>query len=94
MAELHLEDDVLFLFFSESGFVGVKAGVSMGGGHEELGSLEEVVLLRVVLEQHYVIVCTWPVCQAPQHLLVVLQSALCGRTKVSETKNTHIVCLH
>ena len=64
MAELYLEDDVLFLFLSEGVFGGVKAGVGMGGGHEELGSLEEVVLLRVVLEQHHVIVCTWPVCQA------------------------------
>ena len=41
-----------------------------------LRSLEEVVLLWVVLEEDDIVVTSWPVCQAIQDLLVVLQGPL------------------
>ncbi len=48
----------------------------MGGRHEQLGTLDDVVLLGVVLEEDTVVAGTRPMADAVQNLLMVLQSAL------------------
>ena len=82
----HLKNDVFLLLFSECGALGVDAGVSMRGGHEELWSLDDVILFRVVLEENVVAVLPWPVLYAVQDLLMVLKSPLCKVKRPELTK--------
>ena len=63
----HLQDDVFLLLFGEGGPLWVDTGVGVGGRHEELRSPDDVVLVRVVLEQDVVIVGPRPVANTLQH---------------------------
>lgn len=48
----------------------------MRGGHEKLGAFDDVILLRVVLEEDVVVVRAWPMVDTLQDSLVILKSPL------------------
>ena len=66
----------------------------MGGGHQQLRPLQEVVLLWVVLKQDMVVVCTRPVGEALEHLLMVLNGAFYKENKliISPTYQAVVIC--
>ncbi len=88
----YLEYDLLFLLLCEAGALGVNAGIGVGGGHQELRTLDDVVLLWIVLEENVVAVCSSPVVDTVQHLLMVFQHPLCrtgGEKRVSQWPSAH-----